>query len=144
VTKTLARIALLSAASIVGLAPITESASAASTTPVYTNHDSGKTVTQVRGSTFKVRLKGCGPCGLYWSISKKPDAAVVERVGHKTTKPINPSTVGGYDRTTWTFKAVGHGTTTMRMAEHDAKQRNKVIKRFSLTVKVTTPLPASG
>jgi predicted secreted protein len=68
---------------------------------------------------------------------------LVKKTRHSTAPA---GAVGGYDVTIWTFKAVSAGTTKIKLAEHDAKKNNKVIKRFSLTTQVgqAAGLPISG
>lgn len=144
-TKTFARVLLGASTAVLAAGPFAAGAAASAEPPVYTHADSGKSVKLAHGTTFKVRLKGCGDCGLFWTISHHPDPGVVKQVGHKVVKPVaKPPAVGGYDHTTWTFKTVGNGATTMRMAEHDAKNHNKVVKRFKLTVQVTPKLAYAG
>jgi predicted secreted protein len=136
-THRIARLTVVCAAAALTLAPIGSTASAASSkAPVYTQKASGTGVTVSHGDKFKVRLKGCVSCGTSWSFAQRPDKAVVKLVktAHHSTAPAGA--VGGYDVTIWTFKAVSAGTTTIKLAEHDAKKNDKVIKRFRLIVEV--------
>lgn len=143
-TKTLARILLICSALLVVGGPIAEASSAAtSSTPVYTQKKSGQTVSATVGSKFKIRLKACGDCGDSWSFSRRFDKNIVKLVRANKTTSATPPAVGGIDTLTWTYKAVGGGTTTVKMVERSASQRQKVIKRFTLTVRVTS-LPRSG
>ena len=142
------RTVLIAATLVLAAGPLAGSAAATSgshASYVFTNADSGKTATLTAGTTFKVRLKGCGDCGDSWSFSHRPSTKVVKVVKRQVIPVAKPGMVGGYNHTVWTMEAVGQGTTTMRMAEHSASQ-GKVIKRFSLTVKenASAGLPHSG
>ncbi|HVY10412.1 MAG TPA: protease inhibitor I42 family protein [Mycobacteriales bacterium] len=104
---------------------------------VFHRSSSGMTVSMKKGKTFKVSLHGCGDCGDYWSYGHRPDRKVLAKAAKtRTVSEAPPGAVGGTDHRVWTFKAVGRGTTTMRMVEHSASHHNKVIARFTLTVKV--------
>lgn len=136
-TKTIARALLVSSALLVA-APVATPAAAMTTSTVHVYHqkDSGRTIHITRGEKFKVRLKACGDCGNSWSFSHRPAKAIVKFLGKSTRSTATPPAVGGEDIVTWRFKGVGAGTTKIRLAEHSASEGNKVIKRFSLTVKV--------
>jgi predicted secreted protein len=134
VTKTFARIALLSAASTVALAPLADSASASSRTPVYTHADNNETHHLQVGQTFKVRLKACGDCGDSWHWKVRPDSDVLKVTDRKSVSSATPPAVGGINTITWTFKVVGKGDTELRLVERSAQHRNKVVKRFTLHI----------
>jgi hypothetical protein len=129
-----ARLPIACLAALVTVAPATASAAATSHEPVYTHADSGHTEHLAVGTTFKVRLRGCGDCGDSWSFPKRPDPHVVKILSRRVIAEAKPPAVGGYDHTVWTMKVVGRGSTTMRMAEHAATEGGKVIKRFRLTI----------
>ncbi|MGN6474687.1 MAG: protease inhibitor I42 family protein [Mycobacteriales bacterium] len=131
---------LLMASALLVAAPVAATpatAAATSTVHVYHQKDSGRTIHITRGEKFKVRLKACGDCGDSWSFSHRPAKTIVKYLGKTTRSTATPPAVGGEDIVTWTFKGVGAGTTKIGLAEHAASQGNKVIKRFSLTVKVS-------
>jgi predicted secreted protein len=144
VTKPLARILLICSALFASGAPLAAATSAATTsTPVYTQKDSGRTVHPSQGSKFKIRLKTCADCGDSWSFTKRFDKNVVKLVRTTKSSSATPPAVGGVETITWLYKVVGPGSATVKMAQRSASQSNKVIKRFTLTVQVT-PLPRSG
>jgi hypothetical protein len=113
-------------------------ASAQSTVPVrvFTASDSGRTITMIIGTTFKVRLANCADCGDEWSFSQRPVSRVVKVEHRAEVSTATPPAVGGEAHTIWTFQTERAGKTTMRIAEHSAEQGGKVIKRFTLTIKV--------
>ena len=89
------------------------------------------------GKTFKVSLRACGDCGDHWSYQHRPDASVLKQIGTpKTVSEAPAGAVGGNNHKVWTFKAVGKGTTKMRMVERTARNHNKVIDHFTLTIEV--------
>jgi predicted secreted protein len=145
VTKTFARLLLISSTLLVVGGPFAQagSAAASSSTPVYTQKNSGQTVSATVGSKFKIRLKACGDCGDSWSFKQRFDRTVVKLVRTNKTSSATPPAVGGIDTLTWTYKVVGGGTTTVRMVERSASDHQKVIKRFTLTVRAAS-LPRSG
>jgi predicted secreted protein len=141
------RFAAASAALVCSLAvasaPVAASASAGSTptkVEVYTLKDSGRSVSVLRGKTFRVRLQNCGDCGEQWVISTRPRPRVLSLVSRHETSTAKPPAVGGENHTIWTFRADEPGRTTMAMSEHSAEKGGKVIKRFRLTVTVHTPV----
>ena len=104
---------------------------------VFHKSSSGMTIAVKEGKTFKVSLQACGDCGDHWAYKHRPASAVLEQIGTpKTVSEAPPGAVGGNNHKVWTFKAVGQGKTTMRMVERTARDHNKVIGHFTLTVEV--------
>lgn len=127
------------ACSLAGIASA-QAAVTATSPVVYHAGSSGKTVIVTQGTTFKISLEACGDCGDSWSFSHRPASSIVKVTGHKTVSEAKPPAVGGQDHQIWTFKARHNGTTTIRLVERSAEKSNKVIKHYSLTVKVPETL----
>jgi predicted secreted protein len=134
-TKTLARLTLVSAGFVLALT-LAGPASASPKTPVYKQSASGSTIHPALDSKFKVRLKVCEDCGDHWEFAHKPDKDILKRVKHTDVSSATPPAVGGINTETWTYKAVRHGKTTIQLVRRSASHHQKVTKRFNLTVKV--------
>jgi predicted secreted protein len=144
--KPLARLLVLASTLAFAIGPVADAASASSSTPVYHQSDSGKTVSLAEGTTFKVRLKVCEDCGNFWHWKVRPDSDVVKIVSKKDVSSAKPPAVGGINTVTWTMKVVGPGDTAMKLVQKAASQNNKVVKRFTLYVAAgpSSGLPQSG
>jgi predicted secreted protein len=141
IVSTRARL-LIGAAALATIAtPLAAAASPSATsvgTTTYNGTQSGKTIMVKPGAVFKVHLHYCSDCGDNWVFSRKPAATTVAFEGRKNTSTAKAPAVGGENDGYWTFKAVGKGTTTIGLAEHSAEKKDDaVIKRFTLTVKVS-------
>lgn len=141
--KRIARVAVLASSLVVVAAPLTPPvAAAASATPVYTQADSGKTENVAYHTDFKVRLRVCEDCGYRWSFAQRPDRKIIKLIRRTDVSSAKPPAVGGINTVTWTYEAVGHGKTTMKLVQKSPG--GKVSKRFSLTIRVPHGLPKSG
>ncbi len=132
--KPFAHAAVIASALALALTPTAGSAAAPAGTPVYHHSDSGRTVHVVPGEKFKVRLKVCETCGYRWSFAHRPAKDVVKLVDKHRVSSAKPPEVGGINTITWTYKAVGHGKTRIKLIQRSPAQ--KVVKHFALTVKV--------
>lgn len=140
--RPLARLAVLTSVLVIATGPITQTASASSSTPVYRHSDSGRTVQVTRGDKFKVRLKVCEDCGYRWSFAHRPDKSVIKLVRKTDVSSAKPPAVGGINTVTWTYKGVGNGTTRLKLVQRSPSQ--EVTKRFTLTVQVHSALANAG
>jgi predicted secreted protein len=71
-------------------------------------------VTVAVGEQFKVELRYCVACGYEWVLAG-PLPSWLELVSdEQTPDPLPPGHVGGNGTETWTFRATGSGSTTLR------------------------------
>ena len=74
-------------------------------------------VTLREGGELKVALAANPSTGYSWEVSGAPDAAVLEQVGEPAyeASPTETMVVGSGGTTTFVFRAVGAGTTTLEL-----------------------------
>ncbi|HVT64719.1 MAG TPA: protease inhibitor I42 family protein [Mycobacteriales bacterium] len=121
-------------------APAAAAAAKASHPHVYHLSDRGRTVHVAKGERFKVSLQQATDGGYEWVVTKHPDASILKYVGSKThvakqQDPAHPI-AGAPTKEVFTFRAVGSGTTSFKLAEKRFG-REKAVKRFKMTVKVS-------
>jgi predicted secreted protein len=109
------------------------SAAPAGHIPIYTGGDSGQTAHLIEHHEFKVSLETSTDGGYSWAFKQKPNSAVVKLVSkHLKSDPHKAGTVGFGSHTIFLFRAVGRGTTSMRLVERRSFEKSNVVKRFSL------------
>ena len=81
-----------------------------------TGDDAGTTVKVRNGDTFQVKLDGNPTTGYSWE-PENLDTSILEQQGDWDFDPES-SAVGAGGTVTTTFKAVGAGTTTLRLIYH--------------------------
>lgn len=123
--------ALLAAALALGL---TVGSATATTTPTYTAASSGKTVTIKRGTVFRISLRTAADGGYSWAVIHGRNSADFTILSRKVVQPA--SMVGGYAHTIWTIRATHIGTDYFQAVERRSFEKNSVIARFKLTIKV--------
>ncbi|MBV9485246.1 MAG: protease inhibitor I42 family protein [Frankiaceae bacterium] len=129
------RAATLTVATAIALTPMSGALAADGAhagTPVYTVKDSHRTVHLSVGKKFKVRTKVNSGTGYKWRWQKHPDRDVV-RYKVKTVRKVvyKPPRPGSPITTTYKFKVVGTGTTTLKLRL--VGPTSKVAKRIVLT-----------
>jgi predicted secreted protein len=130
---------VLAASVALASAPFALPAQATARPTVYHKADSGKTVHVAKGERFKVSLKQATDGGYEWVVSKHPDSSILKYVGSKTHAPKQDPDhpiAGAPTREVFTFRAVGSGTTSFKLAEKRFG-REKAIKHFKMRVKVS-------
>lgn len=127
---------LLAATAVAVAAPTATATAATTNVPVFHQKDSGRSVTELVGKVFKVRLEVCGDCGSSLRLIT-PDTRVLRVVNRSLKSTAKPPAVGGEQFETWTFKARNPGTAKIAVTQKDAEKGGKVHQRFELTVHVT-------
>jgi hypothetical protein len=112
------RIAAGSIAALVASTAVATAAGATST-PVYTHKDSGRTIHLSPGTVFKVKLRTCTDCGDAWHWKHRPDHTVVKLLSKRIVSHVTPPAVGGVATTVYRLKVVGPGTTRMVLVERN-------------------------
>ena len=129
--RTLHRIAAASTAALITSTAVATAATAATSTPVYTHKDSGRTIHLAVGTVFKVKLRNCADCGDLWHWKHRPDRHVVKVLSKRIVSHVQPPAVGGIATTIYRLKVVGHGTTKLVLVE--TSPSGQAIKHFRLT-----------
>lgn len=104
---------------------------ASGTSPVYTHHDTGRTVHLSVGATFEVKLATCADCGDSWHWVHRPSKHIVKELSKRIVTKVKPPEVGGMATTIYRFKVVGGGTTHEGLVETGPS--GKSISHFRLT-----------
>lgn len=97
--------------------------------------DAGTTVKIKNGDTFRVTLDGNPTTGYAWE-PENLDTAILAQQGDWEFKP-DSSAVGAGGAVTTTFKAVGPGTTTLRLIYHRPFEQGVApVKTWEVTIQV--------
>lgn len=97
--------------------------------------DAGETVTVENGDTFTVTLEGNPTTGYSWE-PEDLDTSILEQQGDWEFDPES-SAVGAGGMVTTTFKAVGTGTTTLRLIYHRPfEQGVEPLDTWEVTIRV--------
>ncbi len=100
-----------------------------------TADDAGETVTVDNGDTFTVTLEGNPTTGYSWE-PEDLDTSILEQQGDWEFDPES-SAVGAGGMVTTTFKAVGAGTTTLRLIYHRPfEQGVEPLDTWEVTIRV--------
>ncbi|HVU73713.1 MAG TPA: protease inhibitor I42 family protein [Mycobacteriales bacterium] len=69
------------------------------------------------GDSYVITYKECATCGYSWQVVKRANNAVIKgsSVAKGPSSGGNPPVVGGVGTRTYTFKAKGVGTTTVKL-----------------------------
>jgi predicted secreted protein len=121
---------------------VAPNAHAATTLRTYHLRDSGATIAVDNGETFRISLRTATDGGYSWAVTKHPDPKVLDLL-HKTVVPL-PHPGGGVgfpSRTSYTYRGVGVGRTSVTIVERQSFAPGSTIKRFRLTIDV---LPRGG
>lgn len=104
--------------------------------PTYHYADSGSTVTVHVGHEFRIKLATAYDGGYSWAITQHPDSAVLKLERKRlVADPHPPGTVGFGYHTIFRYAVVGRGKTSLTLTERRTFGVNRVLKRFTLTVK---------
>lgn len=95
---------------------------------------SGRTVTVPVGTTILVELPSNPSTGFTWEITRPPDPAVLRLVSHRFQPEWSPA-IGAGGTDLWYFRAVGAGTTTVRMRYARPWAPEDSPRHFSFTVR---------
>lgn len=97
-----------------------------------TEADRGTTVRVAVGDAIVLTLRECASCGSRWDYeAPRPDASVVEEVSDRREQ----GTAGSDARRTWTYRAVGAGTTEIRLL-YVPPGDEPPTERYAVTVQV--------
>lgn len=101
-----------------------------------TESDSGSTVQAEVGEDLVVQLEANPTTGYQWQLADGLDTDVVEKVSNSYAQGGEEGVAGAGGIDTWTFKAVGPGTTTITLDYLRTFEANSTTNTFTLTVSV--------
>ena len=101
-----------------------------------TAKDDGRTVTAQPADVLILRLDSNPTTGYEWSLTRKPDAAVLESLGHKY-EPPETGLVGAGGVDVWRFRAIEDGNTSFELKYGRPFGNDPPAGSFSLTVDVS-------
>lgn len=126
------------------VSPVTSAAAATRSTGtrVVGLPSSGHRVTLMPGQKLKIDLRTASDGGYRWVITKLPGQGSV-RLLAKNVKPYphKKGTVGFPSHTIYLLRAVGPGSTSIRLAERPAGSASPVAQRYTLRIRVAAPAP---
>jgi predicted secreted protein len=100
--------------------------------------DNGKTARLSRGDILQVSLSETPGTGYAWRIVKKPRTAILRLLSDRFVAPpaTNPPTAGAPGRHVYRWRAVGRGTTTLKLQLFPPGQPTRPSQTYRLTVVV--------
>jgi predicted secreted protein len=115
----------------------------ATTVPSYTLSASGRTVSVKAGHEIRLDLRTDVHDGYGWVITTHPAKAEVALVSrHVVAYAHAKGAVGFPYHTYYLLKAVGHGSTTIKLAERKTTNTSTVARRFTLGLRVPATVHA--
>jgi predicted secreted protein len=94
-----------------------------------------KTVHLKRGDTLKITLTEVADGGAHWRTLLKPQPTVLRLTASRYVAPhLPPGAVGGEGTRVNRYRALGHGTTRLRLGYFGPGRGAKAVKHYRLTV----------
>jgi predicted secreted protein len=103
-----------------------------------TARDNGKTARLNRGDVLQITLSETPGTGYAWRAVKRPSAAVLRLLSDRFVAPpaTNPPTAGAPGSHVYRWRAVGRGTTSLKLQLFPPGQGTRAAQTFRLTVVV--------
>lgn len=100
-----------------------------------TQADSGRRLQFRPGDTMRIALAENRTTPYWWTFAVRPSKSVLRLTSSKyVPNPTPPNFAGGGGEHFWTFKVVGHGSTSLKLVLSYLGKRKKIIGRFSIHV----------
>jgi predicted secreted protein len=98
---------------------------------------SGRSLVLQRCDRLTIRLTESFDGGYAWTVSHRPASRILELVSNQAVRTEPAGVVGGTDERVVVYRAVGTGTTSLRLIESRSLQRGSQIATFALSVRVS-------